>query len=40
MANLFNQEMKEYIVTEHIAELINKDQPNTEDVITANAWRT
>ena len=33
MTNLYNQEMREYIVTEHNAELINKDQPSTEDVI-------
>ena len=37
MTNLYNQEMREYIVTEHNAELINKDQPSMEDVITANA---
>ena len=33
MTNLYNQEMREYIVTEHNAELINKDQPSMEDVI-------
>ena len=37
MTNCYNQEMREYIVTEHNAELINKDQPSMEDVITANA---
>jgi hypothetical protein len=37
VTNLFNQEMREYIMTEHNAELINKDQPSMEDVITANA---
>ena len=33
VTNLYNQEMREYIVTEHNAELINKDQPSMEDVI-------
>ena len=37
MTNLYNQEMREYIMTEHNAELINKDQPSMEDVITTNA---
>ena len=37
VTNLYNQEMKEYIVTEHNAKLINKDQPSMEDVITSNA---
>ena len=37
MTNLYNQEMREYIVTEHNAELINKDQPSMEDSTTANA---
>ena len=35
--NHSNQEGTEYIVTGHKAELINKDQPSMEDIITANA---
>ena len=32
-----NQERKEYFVTGHKAELINKDQPNMKYIIIANA---
>ena len=37
VTNNSNQERKEYFVTGHQAELINKDQPNMKDIIIANA---